>query len=528
MRLFRLFQILSLKKRLLINNSLINFIERTTITSDLSESIISIVNSGLFTPDLIRDAIKELKLSLSLYQNIFNSYSSLNRGKVDGTIEKWIYSKYANTINKISNFLKLAIKALMPYGLLWLYRKHVEQKIAKIKFPAKKRVVKKTMRNYRNKLKELRNAKRPINIFFLVWEREKWNGDILYNLLSENQLFEPKVVQVVLSKDLKGKDLENYEFFSSKNYNHVIVTGEKELIKMKPDILFYQQPWFVLDGYFMPEKMSEYALNLYFPYSIATSIEDNYIFTKSENFFKSIYMQFVFDDDAANQYKIRGIKNVLVTGHPKLDAYSKSIDEDNSLWKSSKEMYRIIYAPHHSFKSHSLGWATFEWNGVELLNYAKQHSDITEWVFKPHPKFKFEASRIMNLADVNSYYNDWESIGQVYDSGDYFDMFRTADLLITDCGSFLTEWLPTEKPCIHLLSNGGDVTNRSIVHENSSKNYYNVTNIEELNKKLDMLILRNEDPLKEARINDAREIKLCGSQNIYNWLIENLKIGRTS
>jgi len=50
----------------------------------------------------------------------------------------------------------------------------------------------------------------------------------------------------------------------------------------------------------------------------------------------------------------------------------------------------------------------------------------------------------MTLNEVESYYAEWHNLsnGFVYDEGDYFNIFKSSDALITDCGSFLAEYLP--------------------------------------------------------------------------------------
>ena len=50
------------------------------------------------------------------------------------------------------------------------------------------------------------------------------------------------------------------------------------------------------------------------------------------------------------------------------------------------------------------------------------------------------------------YEKGWDSLpnASVYKEGDYFGIFQTSDLLITDCSSFLGEYLVSEKPIIFL------------------------------------------------------------------------------
>ena len=377
--------------------------------------------------------------------------------------------------------------------------------------------------NYRRKIKELTESKEKIRVVFLVSQSAKWNGHSLYRILEADSRFSPIVLYVPLhvSTDCDTDDRFECQFFADRGYNFDAITIAKELRAHKPDIVFYQQPWYMVKGAFAPATVSEYALCLYFPYSIATSVEAKRLWKHCLPFFKMLYRHFVFNNAVVELFNSKGVHNTIATGHPKLDAYLEPVKKD--FWKN-KLKFKIVYAPHHSVGQSTLNWGTFDWNGRELLDWAKSHTE-TEWLFKPHPRFRFsvlEQGIEMTEFELDNYYDEWNNIGSVYTLGDYFDIFRTADLLITDCGSFLTEWLPTEKPCIHLLSKNETPNSRSFVHEKSSRNYYKVKNLEELNATLEKLAVCREDTLATVRIQDAKSIPLGSAKNIHNWLVQNL------
>jgi CDP-glycerol glycerophosphotransferase (TagB/SpsB family) len=123
-------------------------------------------------------------------------------------------------------------------------------------------------------------------------------------------------------------------------------------------------------------------------------------------------------------------------------------------------------------------------------------------VFKPHPRFKRQIIEegIMTENEINSYYDEWSKIGMVYDQGDYFDIFKNSDVMITDCSSFLSEYLPTAMPVIHLISENMVAPNP--ISKVASAHYYKVHDINELEFYLNDVIINKNDPLKERRIND--------------------------
>ena len=184
----------------------------------------------------------------------------------------------------------------------------------------------------------------------------------------------------------------------------------------------------------------------------------------------------------------------------KLDAYLEPTNQSNIIWKSQNKK-RVIYAPHHSFyKDSMLGFGTFDWNYKFFFNFAKNHPEI-EFIIKPHPELKRQIVKqgLMSISEMTQYFEMWENLpnAQVYEYGNYFDMFKTSDLLITDCNSFLYEYLPTKKPVIHLISESS--VGHNSFGEKIISGYYNASNIDELNKQLELVLFKNEDPLLPVR-----------------------------
>ena len=192
--------------------------------------------------------------------------------------------------------------------------------------------------------------------------------------------------------------------------------------------------------------------------------------------------------------------NLAAVGHPKLDIYKNYHEEDY-------EHKYVIYAPHHSFEENSLNFATFQWNGKYILEYAEKHPEFN-WVFKPHPRFKAAIiqNNIMSAKEIEEYYARWEKIGKYYNDGLYFDLFKQAKCLITDCGSFLIEFLPTKQPVIFLVNpqRHDDIPSTKII----SDSYYQILTLEELEKALDEILVNNIDPLKPERLQILKKLNI--------------------
>jgi hypothetical protein len=361
---------------------------------------------------------------------------------------------------------------------------------------------------YDKKIKILKNSRNKVKIVFLVSENSKWNGDSLYKKLKESSKFEPLILIIgrVKQDDINPKG--NYEFFKTRGYKVEILKNDN-FKKYNPDIIFYQQPWY-LPPKLKPWNVSKYALTFYYGYAVSNSIGlGTFIEKASRAFWKSLFAQFGYSQNIYDQMASIDINNVIVSGHPKLDVYNERIKKN--AWKDNGK-YKIIYAPHHSFARNSLLYATFKWNGREFLKIAKNNPD-TEWIFKPHPRFKraLAENNIMTQQEINDYYEQWLQVGQIYEIGDYFDIFRTSDLLITDCDSFLIEYLPTNKPVMHLLSKKEN-------DEPAARHYYKARTLADIEKIFNMLVKKKEDPLKNYRLIDAMSIKTNAADNIMAYL----------
>lgn len=368
--------------------------------------------------------------------------------------------------------------------------------------------------NYAAVLKKLQQdiQTRKLKVVFFSSEKSKWAYQSLYEEFSKNPHFEPQVLisvqKVLLKKKYHFCEWEkiaksSFEFFQNKNMNvDYAFDFEKKKFKplseFQPDIIFYEQPWNIPDEQALINT-SKYALGFYCSYgSCMTHGVNEY----SEVFFKDIYTYFL-DNPAIKDILIDhdfSADSLAVCGQLKLDAYLKPVNEANIIWKT-KNQKRIIWAPHHSFYPKStLRFGTFDWNYQFIYNFAKNHPEI-EFILKPHPELKRQIIRnnLMNSHKMDEYFNNWEKLSnaQIYASGNYFDMFRTSDLLITDCNSFLYEYLPTKKPVIQLISKN------SVGHNSFGQKiisgYYKAATVEELEQLIDTVLMKSDDPLLPVR-----------------------------
>lgn len=389
--------------------------------------------------------------------------------------------------------------------------------------------------NYKKKLEELHSRKNttPIRVCFLVRENQKWSYQSLYELLDKSEDFEPIVLVSLLWLSHIGKDptrnnlVENYNFFKEKGMNvqYAYENGEYlDLHNFEPDIVFYDQQW-DLPKIHQPTSVSEFALTCYVPYGVGLfNLKDDY----TSNFHRLLFKFYIENEITYERFK--KADNCYIAGNPKFDFYSESISvNEEKLWKKPT-CKKIIYAPHHSLDKKGMNLATFKKNGKFILKYAKTHPETT-WVFKPHPRLKYALLRnkIMSEDEINKYYDSWQRIGNVIEDGNYFDLFKTSDLMITDCCSFLAEYLPTDKPIIRLTIN--NKTNFNSLGKLINESCYEVKDNKELEFWLSRLLFRknmdSKQSLRAVAISNLVDLSKKSSKQIYTNICEELNVGRS-
>ena len=404
----------------------------------------------------------------------------------------------------------------------WGYEKKINQNLKYISCN-KKRVLKKLRKDIK---------KRKLNVVFYVYDHTKWKCQSLYDLMDKSENFTP---YVFVTKNCASRENFNFQtfedlnkvidFFKSKNMR-VLLAYDKDNDKyipfqnmsVKADIIFYQHPWYI-ETQQGPVVCSKFALTCYVPYFIATSISQTEYYLRFHQYVQNHYVlndlvKDFYSENAPN----KGV-NIKSVGHPMLDFFYLNKD------KTFENKNYVIYAPHWSVDNKNvLFWGTFLWNGQFILDYAKEHTELN-WVFKPHPCLKayLKNNNHLSAKEIEQYWQDWKNLGIVCEDGNYLDVFMQSKAMITDCGSFETEYLLTKKPLIHLKSLKAMPFNPSV--EKIVKTYYSVENIDELKKALDKVVVENYDDKKQERIEVMSELGYennYAAQNIINDLLGTL------
>ena len=379
---------------------------------------------------------------------------------------------------------------------------------------------------YKTTIAKLKKSPK-IRVAFYVND-SKWKCQNLYNLMAANDSYEPFIIIGKNDVELghfeyqtKENILALYDYFKTRGMKvYLAYDFEKykyiPLDKFKPDIIFYSRQWKIPQIHNILET-SKFALTCYVPYFISNSPAK---LEAGSDFHNKLWRYYILNNDLKTEYskvmKNHG-KNLKVVGYPELDTY---------LHPSDKEKKYTIYAPHWSVGADTpLNYATFEQNGNFILDFAKQHPELN-WIFKPHPalKSKLISSKIMSKSEVEEYYTSWDLLGMKYEGPDYFDLFKQSKVLITDCGSFLTEYMPTTNPVILLHSNSAK--NYNFLAKKVTKYYYKANNLKELTKLFEEILLDGNYYYKVKRLEILDKLKLItnASQNIIDDLNKTFKL----
>lgn len=389
---------------------------------------------------------------------------------------------------------------------------------------------------YRRLAKAARQKPRgeKIRVLFIVSEIAKWKEQSLYEAMEQSGEFYPIVGISAWNKqsglnvdELEAVHKRAEEFFDRMGDRHVrTVTCEgghkvfHNLSEFKPDIVFYTEQWAPCPKQH-PFEVSKYALTCFLPYYVPdfgiTQIDCH------QQVERMSWTYFCLGESWAKLYRRSLLltchcNKFVVTGHPALDFFYEQRD------RQPKENY-VIYAPHFSFP-HPLQQefyliGTFEWSGRAMLEYAEAHPNV-KWVFKPHPILRGILSEfgVMSKAEVDDYYARWEQIGVACYDSDYQELFLESRAMITDSGSFLPEYGSTERPIIRLICD----KNKHVppkVAKDIYDTYYNVRNLNELQKNLELVVEKGKDPSREARISAVRSSGLANqdaSQQMLKYL----------
>lgn len=313
----------------------------------------------------------------------------------------------------------------------------------------------------------VRNKEKIKVAFFLIYE-SMWKYEKLYFLMKEDARYEPVVFVcpfISYGDEIAESEMERaYLNFKAKEYEvRKTINKDRSYINIKkefnPDIVFFTNPWKHTIPQYLISNFLE-TLTCYVPYGFNSSnLHDVHFQKNMQNYAWKIFTETQFHKELATKYSPRKGDNFVVTGYPGIDNLIDQQYKPNTVWKKTdKPLKKVIWAPHHTIPGLKklLDYSTFLDYADFMLKIAEEYKDKIQFCFKPHPNLKGKLSNdeIWGKEKTDSYYAQWENMEncQIAEGG-YIDLFIGSDAMIHDSGSFLIEYLYTQKPVQFLMNN---------------------------------------------------------------------------
>lgn len=365
------------------------------------------------------------------------------------------------------------------------------------------------------KLGDLRKVERPIRVGFIVCSPAKWSANALFLALADHPSFDCGFICTLSDTDLRETPTKRrLHYGRMRGFFAGIGPVWQDLYQVKSDrmhraasidcdIVFIQQPWGMQD---LPRQLSGRVLCAYLHYGFAIISNDRMQFGLPD-FHRYLWAYFAQTEahvQAITAEKALLPRQVQAVGYPKLDGYlgPKVKGAGFDLWPRGADpaRKRVIFAPHHAAGPTTLNMATFEWSGPAMLALAKQHPEI-DFILKPHPNLghAFQSRKTCNGDRYPQWLEAWCALPNcgVFDSGLYFDLFSSSDLMITDSGSFLAEYIPTGQPIVRLIAPDAQPFNASGQPLNEA--FYRAADSAALTRFFGQLMIDGIDPLARLR-----------------------------
>ena len=361
-------------------------------------------------------------------------------------------------------------------------------------------------------LKQKAKNREKIKVIFLIPESAKFGMESIYYSMLESEIFDPYIL-VVHPRDNFFDENQTYFKEAVESYNLFKERGYRTLFaynieNFKPDIIFINNPNMFSFGVFKNININLKYLTCYINYSINVASLDDYHYNNSS--INTCYKMFAETYYCYKKHmNINNGFNTVLTGYPKLDSYKKDIKECIIPKKIDNGNKIVIYAPHWSIgKIDTLTrLGTFNLYHKYFMKLLKENPNIN-FVFKPHPSLRDRIIdyKIMDIEYYENYIKEWNNSnnGIYISDGEYIDLFRKSSCLITDSGSFIAEYLPSENPCIYLINPEEENLIENTFNDFAKpivNSYYLCYNEEDINKYFNEIIINENDYMKDKRLN---------------------------
>lgn len=290
----------------------------------------------------------------------------------------------------------------------------------------------------------------------------------------------------------------------------------KKFIDFAPmlDVAYFNNPYDLMThrlysiGY-----LSQFALSICASYSYTGFLNYNLqIFASlAYSLLWNIYVENQNVYDLIENVQMVKVQNLKVIGYLKMDKIQPIIEFAKEIQNKRK---KIIIAPHHSLtlEKFPLYLSNFLRLSDFYLNLPSLYPQI-DFIFRPHPRLFqqiifHKAYGEDSESFVENYLKQIEQIpNMIYqEGGEYFESFATSSALIHDCGSFIAEYLYTDKPEAFIIESNETIKREfTPFGEEVLKHLYLLSTEKDIIDFIDSVVLQEQDSMKQERITFAKE-----------------------
>lgn len=344
--------------------------------------------------------------------------------------------------------------------------------------------------------------KRIINVAFIVSDLGKWKTESLFRKMQDNDRFSPILFVVpYFFHDNSGQEIL-IDYIKKCNYSyHVFDNKQKFSDVVRPDILFYQEPYNGILNVKYEYKNNIYSLFCYVPYAFHTIDSQWSLDAPMLNFAWQVYFENSLVVKNVSKIMTNKGGNCFITGLPYTDLFLLPISTYKNPWKIQKgKKKKIIWAPHHTILKETLiCYSTFMRYYETMLSLANKYKDEVQIAFKPHPVLLSKLYKVWGKEKTDIYYSLWEQGANTQlVLGDYIPLFKYSDALIHDCGSFTVEYHYTKKPVMYLLKDEYHAEGLNDFGRMAFNLHYKGRNVDDIETFIKNVIAE-VDPIKEER-----------------------------
>ena len=468
---------------------------------------------------LLLDQIKKNDLTVErccahtdIQRHLMAFFAAKNDYKVSNYQQYHDFIREQNKRTNLKNQLKNNIKSGK------LYIKQETQALNKIKKYIPNPNYYKIQLEYKNKVKRISEKaiiNGSINVAFILVFNSVFPTRPVFEAMLKTEHFNPFILVVPnVSRDHEYQMRiyrEAVDSLTMQYPGHVIGAYNEtydEYLELKDEyqLIFFCNPYpkLVNPYHSLDYFLKRDVLTIYMNYGFAALSFWNEVI--SSDFYNKIWLACVESKMNLEYLKhhepIKGL-NGIVTGYLKMDKMA-------SIVAKSRNRKRILICPHHTV----WGWST-----LNIGNFLVYHNLFLElpklypnvdFVFRPHPLL-FEnllVRKIWSQQQINDYIEKMESYeNAVYDTtGDYLEVFVNSDAMIHDCGSFIGEYLYTEKPCCYMLKDLNQVYEGFVpLGQKCIEQHYKAFNKKDILDFIDKVVIKGDDPMKKRREQFVRE-----------------------